>query len=95
MVYKAGGIVTVRLDSVMADHLSRNKSAFYYNAEILSYEPPKEPVVSYFNVYESGAKFIAHENINTANKQCGDDRLECIKLTYDPTTGEVRSEVCK
>lgn len=89
--YKAGDKVTIVLNESNANDLTCGYNAAVISEQIISHEPAPEPVVGFVNVYQKGIS--GHDTQELANKWYGEDRLSCLKITYDPVSNTATAEV--
>ena len=92
--YKAGDVVTVKLDEFDARRLNCGGPAGVTSKQIISHTPAPEPIVGYVVVDRAGFCGVFPSMKRTEQFHNG-DYLVSIKLTYDPATGEASAEVVK
>lgn len=89
--YRAGGIVTMRLEAWQSDTLNDDLGCILQKSQILSYEPPKEPIVWYSGLDKNGEPFSTKYLLACEKTP----EITWYKHKKDPVTGEVKSEVMK
>ncbi len=91
--YKEGDLVTIRLGKEDLTRLEKHGFSQINHLHIVRHERAPETIVGYVNVYK-GSALMLHPTEVECDFNAADDRIACLKITYNPATNEASAEVC-